>query len=305
MGCVELEKEAPYTGTSSTVGSESSVSKYLRDISKYNVLTPEEEKRLFYEYANGSTKAKEKIYVSNLKLVIMVAKKFKRVTQNMDFMDLVMEGNIGLNTAIENFDVTRGYKFSTYATWWIKQGIFRSISNSERIIRLPVHICEDISRIKTFQKQYRAEYGDVCISDELISDNTGISLTRTKSALYYMSMKSALSLDEPVKDFHEESAMTLGACIKDENASDSYTDVEINEMREKVEKIIENLSERDKMIFKRRFGWDTGVTETLDAIGNDYGVTRERIRQIEIKIIKEFRKPQNQRVLKEYLECFN
>ena len=276
------------------------VSSYLKEISKYKVLTKEEERELFARYKNGDQEARDLIFKHNLKLVISIAKKYAGIAMSMDLMDVIMEGNIGLSTAIDKFDLNQDVKFSTYACWWIKQNLLREIMNQDKIIRLPVHIGEDMRRVAAAKRAYDAEHNEEP-SIEWLAKRCNISKSRVRTAEYQLVNCTLASLDCPVGEEMHGKCSSLGDFIEDTTSAETFEAIENFELREAIQKMLDKYPERDQEVIKRRFGW-YGEVETLDEIGKTYGVTRERIRQIEAKVLRDFRRPKNRAKLRVYNE---
>ena len=267
------------------------VRQYLNIIGRYKLLTPEEEKDLFNRYKNGDLEAKEKITNANYRLVVKVAKKY--IGRGVQFLDLIQEGNLGLMKGIEKFDVSKGYKFSTYATWWIRQAISRAIADQARTIRIPVHMVEVINKYEKRLRELTIELGYEP-TDEEMAQAMGCSLERIRE------IKKALI--EPVSTelaVGDEKDSTLGDFIRDE--SESIEEIsENNELRKVLFELLDTLNPREKDIIIKRFGLIDGQSRTLEEIGNDYNVTRERIRQIEQKSLAKLKRPSRSNRLKDF-----
>ena len=278
-------------------------SSYMKTVGKYQTMTPEEEKEKFTLYnnlPNGTEKmaVKEEIYHRNLKLVISIAKKFSPVCTSMTIMDVIMEGNIGLMTAINRFDVEKGYKFSTYATWWIKQNILRSIYNRDNTIRIPVHVLENDYKIQKEIEKCKAN--GIPVPQELINSLSCLSET-----------KHVASLDKKINiegSHSEADADCLLDILVDKEGTFSVEDAVFqSQLHEIIMDIINDDScstvfkPREKEIIIRRFGLNGNSPETLQEIADTMGITRERVRQIEVKAIRKFRSPQNKRRLADFI----
>ncbi|MFC1752879.1 RNA polymerase sigma factor RpoD [Thermoproteota archaeon] len=266
-----------------TADLDDSVKMYLREIGTIDLLTQEEEVSLAKSVAAGDEIAKQKLINANLRLVVSIAKKY--TGQGLLFLDLIQEGNTGLIRAAEKFDYKKGFKFSTYATWWIKQGITRAIADQSRTIRVPVHMVETIYKVKKASRLLMQEVGRKP-NDEEISERTGIPVENIIAIKKYSQIP--LSLEMPIGD--EESSQ-LGDFIEDRNfeAPDKITLRNI--LREELLGSMDVLTEREQMILKLRFGFDDGRPRTLEEVGRVYNVTRERIRQIEEKALRKLRHP--------------
>ncbi|MFC1771527.1 RNA polymerase sigma factor RpoD [Candidatus Margulisiibacteriota bacterium] len=260
-----------------------SVKMYLREIGTIDLLTQDQEIMLAKRVDAGSDEAKQKLINANLRLVVSIAKKY--TGQGLLFLDLIQEGNTGLIRAAEKFDYTKGFKFSTYATWWIKQGITRAIADQSRTIRVPVHMVETIYKVKKVSRMLMQELGRRP-SDEEVAEKTSIPLSNIVAIRKYSQIP--LSLEMPIGD---EDSSQLGDFIEDRNldAPDSIAMRKI--LREELLKSMDILTEREQMILKLRFGFDDGRPRTLEEVGKVYNVTRERIRQIEEKALRKLRHP--------------
>jgi len=277
-----------------SMGVDDAVRMYLREIGQINLLTFDEEQHLAKEIKKGNMKAKQKLVNSNLRLVVSIAKKY--TGRGMLFLDLIQEGNMGLIRAAEKFDYRKGYKFSTYATWWIRQAITRAIADQARTIRIPVHMVETINKLRKasriiLQKMQKKP------TDQELSEYTGIPVEKVREIIKVAQLP--LSLEMPVGD---EDSMRLVDFVEDENILDPDEKAVRNLLREDIEELMEVLTEREKMVLKLRFGLDDGKPRTLEEVGKVYNVTRERIRQIEAKALKKLKDPKKSHILKEYLK---
>ena len=260
-----------------------SVKMYLREIGTINLLTQEEEIELAKAVAAGDEDAKQRLINANLRLVVSIAKKY--TGQGLLFLDLIQEGNTGLIRAAEKFDHTKGFKFSTYATWWIKQGITRAIADQSRTIRVPVHMVETIYKVKKVSRMLMQELGRKP-SDEEVAERTDIPLENIIAIRKYSQIP--LSLEMPIGD---EDSSQLGDFIEDKNLEAPESITMRNILREELLSAMDILTEREQMILKLRFGFDDGRPRTLEEVGRVYNVTRERIRQIEEKALRKLRHP--------------
>ena len=266
---------------------------YLKEIGRINLLTNDEE----FEYARlaeqGDEFAKKMLAESNLRLVVSIAKRY--VGRGMLFLDLIQEGNMGLIKAVEKFDYTKGYKFSTYATWWIRQAITRAIADQARTIRVPVHMVETINKLARVQRQLTQELNREPSEDE-IAKKLGISVEKVREV--YKISQDPVSLETPIG---EEDDSHLGDFIKDERtmSPEEYATVEL--LKEELANVLQTLTEREEKVLRLRFGLDDGQCRTLEEVGQIFGVTRERIRQIEAKARRKLRHPSRSRKLKDFL----
>ena len=266
---------------------------YLKEIGRINLLTSDEE----FEYAKraeeGDEEAKRMLAESNLRLVVSIAKRY--VGRGMLFLDLIQEGNIGLMKAVDKFDPTKGYKFSTYATWWIRQAITRAIADQARTIRVPVHMVETINKLARVQRQLTQELNREP-TDEEIAKKLGITVEKVREV--YKISQDPVSLETPIG---EEDDSHLGDFIKDERTMgpEEYATVEM--LKEELRGVLATLTEREEKVLRLRFGLDDGQSRTLEEVGQIFGVTRERIRQIEAKALRKLRHPSRSRKLKDFL----
>jgi len=255
---------------------------YMRDLMRLPVLTREDEKALAERVARGDKEARKRMIEANLRLVVKIAKKY--VNQGLSSLDLIEEGNIGLIRAVEKFDLAKDCRFSTYATWWIKQSIERAIANQSRTIRLPVHITSKIYKITKHINEHIEIYGREPTPDEL-SSKTGLSEDFIKN-LYFLVVK-AYSLETII---NEDSKITLEDTLQDYSTQEPMTALEQSKRAEEIASWLETLTSDEKRVITMRFGLDGGEPQTLEAIGKIFGVTRERIRQIEHKSLEKLRK---------------
>lgn len=265
---------------------------YLYEISQTPLLTAEQEVELAKRIEQGDEEAKEQLTKANLRLVVSIASYYK--SYNVPFLDLIQEGNIGLMRAVEKFDYRKGFKFSTYATWWIRQAVTRALAEQSRTIRLPVHIVESIYRINKAQRQLAAELNRTPTMEE-VAEYLDIPVERVESLL--KTSQNTTSLDTPVG---EDGDTFLGDFIEDESSLSPEEGAEHNIMSEELKKIMETLTPRERRVLELRFGL-LGREYTLEEVGNIFGVTRERIRQIEAKALRKLRHPSRHVLLKEYL----
>ena len=266
---------------------------YLKEIGQIKLLTTEEELELADRIAAGDEQAKITLAEANLRLVVSIAKRY--VGRGMLFLDLIQEGNIGLMKAVEKFDVTKGYKFSTYATWWIRQAITRAIADQARTIRVPVHMVETINKLARIQRQLTLELNREPIEEELAKK---MNMSVEKIRDIYKISQEPVSLETPIG---EEDDSHLGDFIKDERNM-SPEEYATNEMlKDEIAEVLLTLTEREEKVIRLRFGLEDGKSRTLEEVGQMFGVTRERIRQIEAKALRKLRHPSRSRKLKDYL----
>ena len=266
---------------------------YLKEIGRINLLTSDEE----FEYARrveeGDEYAKKMLAESNLRLVVSIAKRY--VGRGMLFLDLIQEGNIGLMKAVDKFDPSKGYKFSTYATWWIRQAITRAIADQARTIRIPVHMVETINKLARIQRQLTQELNREP-TDEEIAKKIGISVDKVREV--YKISQDPVSLETPIG---EEDDSHLGDFIKDERTMSPEEYATIEMLKEELSGVLLTLTEREEKVLRLRFGLDDGQCRTLEEVGQVFNVTRERIRQIEAKALRKLRHPSRSRKLKDFL----
>ena len=273
-----------------------SVKMYLKEIGKYDLLKPEEEPILAKKILEGDEEAKQRLINCNLRLVVNIAKHY--VGRGMQFLDLIQEGNLGLMKAVDKFDYTKGYKFSTYATWWIRQAITRAIADQARTIRIPVHMVETINKMTRIQRQLIQELGREPTAEE-ISDAMGGELTPKRIREIQRIALEPVSLETPIG---EEDDSHLGDFIEDKE-SESPVDFTTRQLlKEELYSILKDLNDREEKVIRLRYGLDDHCPKTLEEVGKVFGVTRERIRQIEAKAIKKLRHPTRSKRLGDYKE---
>jgi len=276
------------------VGIDDPVRMYLKEIGRVPLLTANEEIRLAKRMEEGDEEAKRQLAEANLRLVVSIAKRY--VGRGMLFLDLIQEGNLGLIKAVEKFDYSKGFKFSTYATWWIRQAITRAIADQARTIRIPVHMVETINKLVRVSRQLLQELGRDP-SPEEIAVEMDLTVERVREILKIA--QEPVSLETPIG---EEEDSHLGDFIEDEDAPAPAEVASFILLKEQLEEVLETLTPREEKVLRLRFGLDDGRTRTLEEVGQQFGVTRERIRQIEAKALRKLRHPSRSRKLKDYLE---
>lgn len=267
---------------------------YLKEIGKISLLTLEEEQNLSIRVADGDEEAKRLLAESNLRLVVSIAKRY--VGRGLLFLDLIQEGNIGLMKAVDKFDYDKGYKFSTYATWWIRQAITRALADQARTIRVPVHMVETINKMSRIQRQLTLELNREP-SEEEIAKKMGVSVEKVREV--FKISQEPVSLETPIG---EEEDSHLGDFLKDESSlsPEEYTENEI--LKEEIKEVLETLQPREQEVLELRFGLIDGTCHTLEDVGKRFNVTRERIRQIEAKALRKLRHPSRAKKLKDFLD---
>jgi len=266
---------------------------YLKEIGKVNLLTTEAEIELAMKMAEGDKEAKRKMAEANLRLVVSIAKRY--VGRGMLFLDLIQEGNLGLIKAVEKFDYTKGYKFSTYATWWIRQAITRAIADQARTIRIPVHMVETINKVMRISRQLLQELGHDPTPEE-IAEDMGMPVEKVREILKIA--QEPVSLETPIG---EEEDSHLGDFIPDEDASEPAEAASFTLLKEQLSGVLGTLTPREEKVLRLRFGIEDGRTRTLEEVGREFSVTRERIRQIEAKALRKLRHPSRSKKLKDFL----
>ncbi len=266
---------------------------YLKDIGKIPLLTGEREKYLAEQIAQGSKAAKDELIEANLRLVVSIAK--RHVGKGMYFLDLIQEGNIGLIKAVEKFDYSKGYKFSTYATWWIRQAITRAIADQARTIRIPVHMVETIHKVSRTARQLLQDFGREPTTDE-IAEKLGITADKVREIMKIA--QDPVSLETPIG---EEEDSHLGDFVEDNESPAPSDSASYSLLREQLCNILHTLTEREEQVITLRFGLEDGRPRTLEEVGKKFKITRERIRQIEAKALRKLRHPSRSKALKDYL----
>lgn len=276
------------------VSIEDPVRMYLKEIGKVPLLTAEEEKELAMKMEAGDMEAKKRLAEANLRLVVSIAKRY--VGRGMLFLDLIQEGNLGLIKAVEKFDYRKGYKFSTYATWWIRQAITRAIADQARTIRIPVHMVETINKLIRVQRQLLQELGREPYPAE-IAEKMGLPVERVREIQKIS--QEPVSLETPIG---EEEDSHLGDFIQDDNVPVPAEAAAFTLLKEQLVEVLGTLTEREQKVLCLRFGLEDGRARTLEEVGKEFDVTRERIRQIEAKALRKLRHPSRSRKLKDYLD---
>ena len=276
------------------VSIEDPVRMYLKEIGKVSLLTADEEIELAQRMEKGDENAKKRLAEANLRLVVSIAKRY--VGRGMLFLDLIQEGNLGLIKAVEKFDYRKGYKFSTYATWWIRQAITRAIADQARTIRIPVHMVETINKLIRVSRQLLQELGREPTPEE-IAKEMDMSVERVREILKIS--QEPVSLETPIG---EEEDSHLGDFIQDDNVPVPADAAAFTLLKEQLVEVLSTLTDREQKVLRLRFGLDDGRARTLEEVGKEFNVTRERIRQIEAKALRKLRHPSRSRKLKDYLD---
>jgi len=277
-----------------TIASDS-VQMYLREIGKTPLLTRDEEKELAKKIEKGDIEARNKLIQANLRLVVSIAKRYVGRSPNLTLLDLIQEGNIGLARAVDKFDYRRGFKFSTYATWWIRQAITRALADQSRTIRIPVHMVETISKYAQIKRRLFQDLGREPLPEEIASE-MGVDIEKVRHIIKIS--QDTIPFETPVGD--EDEGSTLGDFIEDEKGITPVQSAALRLLGDQIKEIINDLQPREQKILRMRFGLDDGITHTLEEVGNEFGVTRERIRQIEFKALEKIRQHQNLKKLEGY-----
>ena len=276
-----------------TVSINDPVRMYLKEIGKISLLSLDEELELSERVANGDEEAKNKLAESNLRLVVSIAKRY--VGRNLSFLDLIQEGNMGLMKAVDKFDATKGYKFSTYATWWIRQAITRAIADQAKTIRVPVHMVETINKLKRTQRQLTLELNREPTEEEL-AKKMNIPVEKIREIIKID--VDPISLEKPTR---EDEDSCVADFIKDESNMSPEEYAINSKLKDEIAEVLLTLTEREEQVLRLRFGLEDGTCRTLEEVGNMFGVTRERIRQIEAKALRKLRHPSRSKKLKDYL----
>ncbi len=269
------------------------VKMYLKEIGKVELLTAEEEVNIAKRIENGDESAKKELAAANLRLVVSIAKKY--VGRGLSFLDLIQEGNMGLMKAVDKFDYTKGFKFSTYGTWWIRQAITRAIADQARTIRIPVHMVETINKLVRIQRQLVQELGRDPTNEEIAAE-MGVDEEKVREVKI---AQDPVSLETPIG---EEEDSQLGDFIEDDTVISPEEAADYTMLREELDNILSGLSDREKKVLELRFGLNDGMPRTLEEVGKEFDVTRERIRQIEAKALRKLKHPSRSQKLKDFLE---
>jgi RNA polymerase primary sigma factor len=288
------EKEIDIALTADGLAIDDPVRMYLKEIGKVPLLSPEEEIGYARRMADGDLVARQKLSEANLRLVVSIAKRY--VGRGMLFLDLIQEGNLGLLKAVEKFDYTKGYKFSTYATWWIRQAITRAIADQARTIRIPVHMVETINKVMRVSRQLLQELGHDPSSEEIAAE-MNMSVDKVREIMKIA--QEPVSLETPIG---EEEDSHLGDFIPDDDAPAPAEAASYTLLREQLVSVLSTLTPREERVLKLRFGLEDGRARTLEEVGREFNVTRERIRQIEAKALRKLRHPSRSKRLKDFME---
>ena len=291
----DLEKELETMGSLEKAGNSDPVRMYLKEIGRIKLLTRDQEIELAQGVDRGNKKSKEGLTTSNLRLVVSIAKKY--IGRGMSFLDLIQEGNKGLIRAVEKYDWTKGFKFSTYATWWIRQAITRAIADQARTIRIPVHMVETINKLVRVSRRLMQEQGREPTPDEIAAE---MEIEPAKVREIMKISQKTTSLETPIGD---EEDSYLGDFIPDETQPSPYDSTSLKMLKENVDDVLESLSPRESKVLRMRFGLEHNQRPmTLEEVGREFGVTRERIRQIEAKALRKLKHPSQRKKLQDYLD---
>ena len=287
----EKKEKAPFSSEAKI----DPVQMYLKEIGQISFVTAEEEKELSKKIEKGDEEARRKLARANLRLVVSIAKRYVGRSPNLTLLDLIQEGNLGLFRAVEKFDWRRGYKFSTYATWWIRQAITRALADQARTIRIPVHMVETISKYSQVRRRLLQDLGREPLPEEIAAE-MGIEVDKVRHVMKIS--QETVSLETPVGEEEEDSV--LAEFIADEKAIPPPVEAARTLLRERLKEILVDLTPREQKILSMRFGLEDGITHTLEEVGQEFGVTRERIRQIEAKSLERIREHRSLKKLKGY-----
>ncbi|MEE3333495.1 MAG: RNA polymerase sigma factor RpoD [Ruminococcus sp.] len=289
-----VEEKKDGTDSGDTASIDDPVKVYLKEIGRVPLLSPEEEVELAIKISEGDIQAKKRLSEANLRLVVSIAKRY--LGRGMQFLDLIQEGNLGLIKAVEKFDYTKGFKFSTYATWWIRQAITRAIADQARTIRIPVHMVETINKVKKVSTQILHEKGHEPSSEE-IAEKLDISVEKVREIVRVA--QEPVSLETPIG---EEEDSHLGDFIPDSDTPAPADEASHALLKEQLDEVLRTLTPREAKVLRLRFGLEDGKSRTLEEVGTEFKVTRERIRQIEAKALRKLRHPSRSKKLKDYLD---
>lgn len=294
---LETKKQKEKKQKKALVGKIDPIQMYLKEIGKSNFLSAREEKELAKRIEAGDEEAKNRLALANLRLVVSIAKKYVGRSPNLTLLDLIQEGNLGLFKAVKKFDWRKGYKFSTYATWWIRQSITRALADQARTIRIPVHMIETISKYTKVRKSLLQELGREPLAEEIAAE---MGLEVDKVHHIRKIAQKAVSLETPVGEDKDKQDSVLAEFIKDDKAIAPNTEASRNLLKDRLKEISGELTPRELKILGMRFGLEDGVMHTLEETGEEFGVTRERIRQIQAKALEKLRKHKELKKVKDY-----
>lgn len=294
---LEVKSKKEKKGKKALIGKIDPIQMYLKEIGKASFLSAREEKELAKRIEAGEEDAKNKLAVANLRLVVSIAKKYVGRSPNLTLLDLIQEGNLGLFRAVKKFDWRKGYKFSTYATWWIRQSITRALADQARTIRIPVHMIETISKYTKVRKNLLQELGREPLSEEIAAE-MGIEVERVHHIRKIA--QKAVSLETPVGEDKDKQDSVLAEFIRDDKTIAPNTEASRKLLKERLKEISSELSPRELKILGMRFGLDDGVMHTLEETGEEFGVTRERIRQIQAKALEKLRRHRELKKVEDY-----
>lgn len=294
---LETKKQKEKKGRKALVGKIDPIQMYLKEIGKSSFLSAKEEKELAKRIEMNDEEAKNKLALANLRLVVSIAKRYVGRSPNLTLLDLIQEGNLGLFKAVKKFDWRKGYKFSTYATWWIRQSITRALADQARTIRIPVHMIETISKYTKIRKNLLQELGREPLAEEIAAE---MGLDVEKVHHIRKIAQKAVSLETPVGEDKDKQDSVLAEFIKDDKTISPNTEASRKLLKERLKELSDDLTPRELKILGMRFGLDDGVMHTLEETGEEFGVTRERIRQIQAKALEKLRKHKELKKIKDY-----
>ena len=296
-GMLDVSEEAEATGYSRSDSQYDSIQMYLREIGKYPLLNGEQERDFAKRITEGDIEAKNLLWRANLRLVVSIAKKYVGRSPDLTLLDLIQEGNLGLHKAVEKFDYTKGYKFSTYATWWIRQAITRALADQSRTIRIPVHMVETIAKYKQVSRRLSQDLGRDPLAEEIALE-MGVDVEK----IYQIEKidQDTVSLESPVGSDDDDGKSVLGDFVKDDKILSPDQEVARRILADQMREILEDLSPKEREILKLRHGLEDGIYHTLEEVGKKFGVTRERIRQIEAKALERIRTHDKAKRLRSY-----